>query len=557
MPSIQHFFDQIYVLCPHEEKYRKLMMLQKLQRLQIHAKWVEGKGQISLKKLYQHILLHAQYSNHHNILILRDDVYFHKDFHQQFEAQIEHIPEDWKLLYLGAHQLEGMTGDGQPAKKLGAFAIGIHQKAFRQLLKNLENIQGTIDAIHFQQIIHKEPEACFSFQPQLLVSSLIEDFFQNPALYQHHQKALQWDISSYDFPFQAELVSVIMPAYNRAGIIRKAIASTLRQSYSALEIIVVDDASTDQTTEVVEELMKEDPRIRLVRRQVNGGVGLARNDAIRHAQGRFIAFHDSDDLMFRDRLVKQLLPFYEQAVLFTLARVIRSYCEMEELQMDLEYYNLELARSRTRTHAYGWPPGHDRERIYPATIIFRREVFSRWGLYWDLRYAEDAEMIERILYHQVGVHFAGREETALQYIENLGFIPRTVAVIPEVLAIASQCHEDNLIIEYLEKQDKIQAIKKEYRDRLLGKGSYEYPQLESASDSALTEWKAIDSLPLFFSHEANEGKPKTVQALGLEDYFRLEKEIEELKKQYIAIQKSLSWRLTLPLRFLGKLFTKK
>ena len=98
-------------------------------------------------------------------------------------------------------------------------------------------------------------------------------------------------------------VSIIIPTYNRASMLREAIQSVLDQTYSDFEVIVVDDGSTDETQEVVKAF--SDSRIRYIF-QENGGRSKARNRALSLAQGRYIAFLDSDDLFLAGKLEKQV-----------------------------------------------------------------------------------------------------------------------------------------------------------------------------------------------------------------------------------------------------------
>lgn len=90
-------------------------------------------------------------------------------------------------------------------------------------------------------------------------------------------------------------VSVVMPAYNVGPYVGDAIRSALAQTFTDLEIIVVDDGSKDDTADVVKELARLDPRVRLVQ-QPNRGLAGARNTALRAARGEFLALLDSDDL---------------------------------------------------------------------------------------------------------------------------------------------------------------------------------------------------------------------------------------------------------------------
>jgi len=89
-------------------------------------------------------------------------------------------------------------------------------------------------------------------------------------------------------------VSVIMPAYNAQQYLHTAVESVLRQTFSDLELLVVDDGSCDQTLAIAEGYALRDPRVRVVRRE-NAGPGPARNTGFRHARGRYFAFLDSDD----------------------------------------------------------------------------------------------------------------------------------------------------------------------------------------------------------------------------------------------------------------------
>jgi glycosyltransferase involved in cell wall biosynthesis len=99
-------------------------------------------------------------------------------------------------------------------------------------------------------------------------------------------------------------VSVIVTAYNSAATIDRAIESARAQTMDDLEIVVVDDASTDDTVAVVEAI--RDERIRLVRNARNRGIGGAKNVGVENARGRYIAFLDSDDEWVTDKLATQL-----------------------------------------------------------------------------------------------------------------------------------------------------------------------------------------------------------------------------------------------------------
>lgn len=106
------------------------------------------------------------------------------------------------------------------------------------------------------------------------------------------------------------LVSVVIPAYNAEAFIQKTLTSVLSQTYKNLEVLVIDDGSTDRTVEIVEAMMESDRRIHLFQ-QPNSGVAAARNLGIKHAKGEFIAPLDADDIWYPQNIEKQVQCFLE------------------------------------------------------------------------------------------------------------------------------------------------------------------------------------------------------------------------------------------------------
>lgn len=106
-------------------------------------------------------------------------------------------------------------------------------------------------------------------------------------------------------------VSIILPTYNRAHCIGRAVDSVLCQTYPHWELLVVDDGSTDNTEELIAVYAASDERVRYYRQASNKGVSAARNEGIRQARYDYIAFQDSDDVWHEDKLEKQMRIFEE------------------------------------------------------------------------------------------------------------------------------------------------------------------------------------------------------------------------------------------------------
>mgnify|MGYP004491871841 CR=1 FL=1 len=102
-----------------------------------------------------------------------------------------------------------------------------------------------------------------------------------------------------------ELVSIIMPTYNCGEFIERTINSIIDQTYTKWELIIVDDCSKDNTQQVLQKY-KLDKRINYIKLAKNSGAAVARTEAIKRAKGNYIAFLDSDDIWYPEKLTKQL-----------------------------------------------------------------------------------------------------------------------------------------------------------------------------------------------------------------------------------------------------------
>ena len=100
------------------------------------------------------------------------------------------------------------------------------------------------------------------------------------------------------------MISVIIPTYNRAGTILRSVNSVLNQTYKDLELLIIDDGSTDNTKELLEQI--NDDRIRYIYLGANSGASNARNAGVSYASGEWIAFQDSDDAWKPEKLELQL-----------------------------------------------------------------------------------------------------------------------------------------------------------------------------------------------------------------------------------------------------------
>ena len=118
------------------------------------------------------------------------------------------------------------------------------------------------------------------------------------------------------------LVTIITPSYNSKRFIKECIDSVLAQTYQNWEMIIVDDRSKDDSVEYIWELIKNEDRIKLIPLDINVGAAEARNKALEIAKGRYIAFLDSDDIWFPQKLEKQLNFMTQNNYAFTFSSYI-------------------------------------------------------------------------------------------------------------------------------------------------------------------------------------------------------------------------------------------
>ncbi len=117
-------------------------------------------------------------------------------------------------------------------------------------------------------------------------------------------------------------ISVVIPTYNRSGLIERAVKSVTQQTYENLEIIVVDDGSEDDTEAVVNSI--KDNRIRYIKLPANSGVSNARNKGVEYATGSLVAFQDSDDY-WRPRKLEKQMEYWKEHPEFRMIYCAYSY----------------------------------------------------------------------------------------------------------------------------------------------------------------------------------------------------------------------------------------
>lgn len=181
------------------------------------------------------------------------------------------------------------------------------------------------------------------------------------------------DVIPHDDPDNK--VTVIVPAYNAAGTIGTALISLAEQSWRNIEVLVVDDCSTDDTAAVVEAFCKTDDRFRLIRQSVNGGSYACRNRALEEANGKYVTIHDADDWAHPARIHVQVKAAIDGNHPFNTSQWART-------SVDLAFWGT-------------WRPTEALISINMGSFLFRRALTTIAGVWDEVRISADHEYIKR------------------------------------------------------------------------------------------------------------------------------------------------------------------
>lgn len=197
------------------------------------------------------------------------------------------------------------------------------------------------------------------------------------------------------------VVSVLMPAFNAEKYIAQAVDSILQQSFHNFELIILNDGSTDSTSQIIEKI--NDQRIRVIQLEQNQGLVKARNRLVDEARGKYLAFLDSDDVAMPDRLQKQV-DFLEQG------------------EADLcgsAYYSLYEGKGKTKSSKERYTDADIRALITISSplcnpaVMGKTEIFKRFPYSAGKDYAEDYSLWAQLAL--AGYRFANLKEKLITY----------------------------------------------------------------------------------------------------------------------------------------------
>ncbi|MDR0762728.1 MAG: glycosyltransferase [Campylobacteraceae bacterium] len=172
------------------------------------------------------------------------------------------------------------------------------------------------------------------------------------------------------------LVSVLMTSYNTSSYVKYSLESILAQTYKNLEIIVVDDNSTDETPKIIKEIAAEDKRVKFFANKINIGTYASKTLALKHAKGEFIACHDSDDFAHNEWIKRQIKPLLKNSALIA---AVSQWIKIDEC-------GRYCARS-----------AYPLLKLHSTSLLFRKKIVLEKTGSWDIvRTGADSEFYARL-----------------------------------------------------------------------------------------------------------------------------------------------------------------
>jgi len=218
-------------------------------------------------------------------------------------------------------------------------------------------------------------------------------------------------------------VSVIIPTYNRAHLVGRAIQSVLNQTYQDFELIIVDDGSTDNTEEVIRKFQEHDKKIKYIKHDKNKGSSAARNTGIKASRGEYIAFQDSDDEWFPEKLKKQMEFFKNMPVEVGIV-----YSDMWRITGNIKRYFYSPKIMPKHKIIYERALDYGVSNIGIQTSLIKKEVFDKAGMF-DEKFSRfiDLEFFIRLSKYYYFFHI---EEPLVNYFDaDKGISSNTKALI--------------------------------------------------------------------------------------------------------------------------------
>lgn len=409
-------------------------------------------------------------NNYKKILVCDDDIIFHNDFLNMFDNNIRSIPYDWMVLFFGLsgpwthpfvnNDVANFTYDKCYIQNLfncdGSYCVGYDRLIMEKLIEIASKFEAPFDTSVIRYLMSDEKILKYAFYPYLAIadtttsditmreSDIMNNYLANQFRFRQnmrHYRLTSMINKDYDKMIQNPypLVSIIMPLYNKERYVDDAIQSILKQTYRNIELIIVNDCSTDKSADIISKY-KDHHSVKIIHNTINMGCYYSRNIGIKSSFGEFVGIHDADDYMLSTKVEKLVKLMINKNLLMTSCNMIRSHMQSINYNNDndiLKDLSISIGGDYVHKHDccieyFGYP-----------TMLFRRALFDKYGMYIERRKGMDMEFPERVLFKELGILFKENESSWNYLNKEKNSIYEK---INELLVISPELNEGNITV---------------------------------------------------------------------------------------------------------------
>ena len=394
-------------------------------------KMIPSLGAYGYLQTWINILNLAKEKCYKNILVFDDDVIFDNNFEIKVNKFFSNI-ENFKIVSLGVSQhiwKNIVINDNyyHPIEFTdGSFAIGVDETIYDELLDDCLKYNISFDSGPVRSIYVKYREECYICYPNIVIADLSSSDISMSRDMVEYSNKFRWELENFDYIVNSNiLVSIILTNYNSQTLIKDSIDSILNQTYKTIELIIVDDGSTDRSLDIIS-LYKDLFNVRVVFLNKNYGCYFAKNVGLLLSKGKFIGFQDADDISSPNRIEKQMKYLLENE------NVDMVFCDILKCDNIISNFNSSLEKEEGKGY------------LGLITLLMRRAVLDKVGLYSDYYpHSMDQEFIDR--YHFKTFNKLSEEHT--HFLINYNRLDK-IYKLEEILYLCNPYTSKNLSSSY-------------------------------------------------------------------------------------------------------------
>jgi glycosyltransferase involved in cell wall biosynthesis len=320
------------------------------------------------------------------IIIFDDDIILHKEFNLMFFSILQQYKKEWNILRLGAtyhndnlknQNLNSEISVIETKECDGSFGVCYSKKCFNFILNLIKKFNTNFDSGILRDCNNLYKNKDVTVYPFICIPDLYSsDIGNKKRNLMTYSKKFLWDLNNFNFVNSQRKVSIIIPLFNREKTIINCIYSLLDQTYKNIEIIIVNDCSTDKSESLILKFLEKyngDININYIKHDINKGCYGARNTGIKASNGQFIAIQDSDDYCLPNRIEIQMNDIIKKNVLASYSSMYRMQnTNIPSLNNLEQYVNEDIRKNNLSNNAI---------RLGFQTSIINKTVFIENGLY--------------------------------------------------------------------------------------------------------------------------------------------------------------------------------